>query len=183
MATYQVGMVVGSLRQDSFNLKLAKALAKLFPSDVAVSVVDISQLPLYNQDLENQPTEVVSTFKQAVAALQGVVFLTPEHNRSISAALKNALDHGSRPYGKSVWAGKVAGVIGTSPGAIGTAVAQQHLRNIVAALDMPTVNQPEAFVQWSHDLMDEDFVLNARTAAFLQNWVNAYVALLKQQTA
>ncbi|AUZ04428.1 MULTISPECIES: NADPH-dependent FMN reductase [Vitreoscilla] len=183
MAAYQVGMVVGSLRQDSFNLKLAKALAKLFPSEIEISFVDISQLPLYNQDLDNQPTETVSTFKQAVAALQGVVFVTPEHNRSISAALKNALDHGSRPYGKSVWAGKVAGVIGTSPGAIATAVAQQHLRNIVAALDMPTVNQPEAFVQWTDDLMDAEGVFNKRSAAFLQQWVHAYVALLKQQAA
>lgn len=183
MATYRVGVIVGSLRKESINLKLAQSLMPLFPDEVAIHLIDISQLPLYNQDLEMNPSEAVSAFKEAVSATQGIVFVTPEHNRSITAVLKNALDHGSRPYGKSVWAGKVAGVIGTSTGAPATSMAQQHLRNIVAALDMPTVNQPEAFIQWHDDLLDEQGALNSRTRIFLQKWVKAYVSLLQKQAS
>ncbi|MBN9339015.1 MAG: NAD(P)H-dependent oxidoreductase, partial [Comamonadaceae bacterium] len=146
MGTYRIAVVVGSLRKDSFNRQLATALARLAPQDFAFQQVRIDDLPLYNQDDDGAPAEAVRRFKAEIAGAQGVLFVTPEYNRSIPGVLKNALDQGSRPYGQSAWAGKPAGVIGTSIGAIGTALAQQHLRNVLAYLDMPTLGQPEAFV-------------------------------------
>jgi chromate reductase len=129
MSTYRIAVVVGSLRKDSFNRKLATALARLAPQDFEFQQVRIDDLPLYNQDDDGNQAEAVRRLKGEIAAAQGVLFVTPEYNRSIPGVLKNALDHGSRPYGQSCWAGKPAGVVGTSIGAIGTALAQQHLRN------------------------------------------------------
>ncbi|HEY1227472.1 MAG TPA: NAD(P)H-dependent oxidoreductase, partial [Ramlibacter sp.] len=139
MDTYRIAVVVGSLRQDSLNRKLALALAALAPKDFTFEHVGIGDLPLYNQDLEGQPTEAVKRLKTEISRAQGVLFVTPEYNRSVPGVLKNAIDHASRPYGQSAWAGKPAGVIGISVGAIGTALAQQHLRNMLAYLDMPTL--------------------------------------------
>ncbi|WP_406626182.1 NADPH-dependent FMN reductase [Acidovorax sp. SDU_ACID1] len=182
MSTYRIAVVVGSLRKDSFNRKLATALARLAPQDFEFQQVRIDDLPLYNQDDDGNQAEAVRRLKGEIAAAQGVLFVTPEYNRSIPGVLKNALDHGSRPYGQSCWAGKPAGVVGTSIGAIGTALAQQHLRNVLAYLDMPTLGQPEAFVHAKHGLFDADGNVGEASRAFLQGWVDKYVAWVKRHS-
>jgi chromate reductase len=144
--TYRIAVVVGSLRRESFNRQLADALAQLAPKDLEFVQVTIGDLPLYNQDDDANQSEPVRRLKTQIAGAAGVLFVTPEYNRSVPGVLKNAIDHASRPYGQSAWAGKPAAVIGVSVGAIGTALAQQHLRNILAYLDMPTLGQPEMFI-------------------------------------
>jgi chromate reductase len=181
MAQTRIAVVIGSLRKDSINRKLALALAGLAPQDFTLEHLRIDDLPLYNQDLEKEPTEAVKRLKSEISAAQGVIFVTPEYNRSLPGVLKNAIDHASRPYGQSAWAGKPAGVIGTSGGQIGTAMAQQHLRNILAYLDMPTLGQPEAFIQFKENLIDEKgHVTVDATRQFLQKWMDAYVAWVKK---
>ena len=180
MSQYQIAVVVGSLRKESFNRQLAEAIAKLAPPEFAFKQLEIGDLPLYNQDDDAHPAAQVLRLKAEIKAAQGVLFVTPEYNRSIPGVLKNALDHASRPYGQSAWAGKPAGVIGVSVGAIGTALAQQHLRNILAYLDMPTLGQPEAFVQAKEGLFDGAGNIGAGSHAFLQGWVDKYVAWIKQ---
>ena len=177
----QIAVIVGSLRRESFNLRLAHALEKLAPEDFIFQYLDIGQLPLYNQDDDANQADSVKRMKAEIAASQGVIFVTPEYNRSIPGVLKNALDHGSRPYGQNVWAGKPAGVIGASMGAIGTALAQQHLRNIISYLDMPTLTAPEAYLKFDDNTVDADFQFtNAGTQKFVQGWVDAYVAWVKK---
>lgn len=183
MAEYSIAVIVGSLRRDSFNRKLADALAKLAPSEFSFEQVPIGDLPLYNQDDDAQPAESVKRFKAAIAAAQGLLFVTPEYNRSMPGVLKNAIDHASRPYGQSVWKGKPAGIIGVSVGAIGTALAQQHLRNVLAYLDVPTLGQPEAFIQAKEGLFDEAGNIGAASRQFLQDWMNQYVAWVKRHAA
>ena len=183
MAEYSIAVIAGSLRRDSFNRKLAGALAKLAPSEFSFEQVQIGDLPLYNQDDDAQPAESVKRFKAAIAAAQGLLFVTPEYNRSMPGVLKNAIDHASRPYGQSVWKGKPAGVIGVSVGAIGTALAQQHLRNVLAYLDVPTLGQPEAFIQAKEGLFDEAGNIGAASRQFLQDWMNQYVAWVKRHAA
>lgn len=180
MAQYTIAVVVGSLRKDSFNAKLAQALQKLFPPDFQFTPVRIDDLPLYNQDDDAHPPEPVTRLKGEIAAAQGVLFVTPEYNRSIPGVLKNALDYGSRPYGHSAWSGKPAGVIGVSIGAAGTAMAQQHLRNILAYLNMPTLGQPEAFIQHKDGLYDDAGNFGEASLKFLRGWVDAYVAWVKK---
>lgn len=180
MAQYQIAVVVGSFRTDSFNRKLAVALEKLFPADFSFMQVRIDDLPLYNQDDDGHPAAQVTRLKGEIAAAQGVLFFTPEYNRSIPGVLKNAIDHASRPYGKSVWNGKPAGIMGVSVSPIGTATAQQHLRNILAYLNMPTLDQPEAFIQNKEGLYDADGHIGEASQQFLQGWVDAYVAWVKQ---
>ena len=180
MSQYPIAVIVGSLRRDSFNRKLAKAVEKLFPSDFSFEHVAIGDLPLYDQDKEGSAEASVVDLKAKIAAARGLLFFTPEYNRSIPGVLKNAIDHASRPYGKSVWKGKPAGVIGVSVGAIGTAMAQQHLRNILAYLDVPTLAQPEAFIQSKEGLFDEAGNVGAASKAFLQGWVDQYVAWVKK---
>lgn len=183
MSHYKIGVVVGSLRRDSLNRKLATALAKLAPADFSFEILEIGDLPLYNQDDDAQPAESVKRFKAAIAAAQGLLFVTPEYNRSMPGVLKNAIDHASRPYGQSVWKGKPAGIIGVSVGAIGTALAQQHLRNVLAYLDVPTLGQPEAFIQAKEGLFDEAGNIGAASRQFLQDWMNQYVAWVKRHAA
>src|SRR3954464_1971749 len=165
----QIGYVIGSLRKESINRKLANALIKLGPPDFSFKELRIGDLPLYNQDDDKAQAAVVQRLKSELRAVDAVMFVTPEYNRSIPGVLKNALDHASRPYGQSAWAGKPAGVIGTSGGGIGSALAQQHLRNILAYLDMPTMNQPEAFIQFKPDLIDDKGHISVdATKQFLQ---------------
>lgn len=184
MSQTQIAVIVGSLRKDSINRKLAQALATLAPADFTLKIVEIGDLPLYNQDDDAQQAASVLRMKAEIAAAQGVIFVTPEYNRSIPGVLKNALDHGSRPYGQSVWGGKPAGVLGASPGAIGTALAQQHLRNVLAFLNMPTLAQPEVFLHVDDSTFspEGDFATD-RTRAFIQTWMDAYTAWVKKQTA
>ena len=183
MSHYRIAVVVGSLRKDSFNRKLAHALARMAPADCEFHQVRIDDLPLYNQDDDGQQAESVQRLKKEIAGAQGVLFVTAEYNRSIPGVLKNALDNASRPYGQSAWAGKPAGVIGVSIGAMGTAMAQQHLRNVLAYLDMPTLGQPEAFFHAKDGLFDADGNVGAASREFLQGWVNKYVAWVKQPSA
>jgi chromate reductase, NAD(P)H dehydrogenase (quinone) len=133
MAKINIAVIVGSNRRESINRKLAQALGGLVPAQLAFNFVQIDDLPLYNQDHENDPPASVVRFKAEIAAADGLLFVTPEHSRSIPAVLKNAIDWGARPWGHNSWTDKVAAITGTSPGAIGTAVAQQHLRQILAA--------------------------------------------------
>jgi len=179
MAQYTIAVVVGSIRKESFNRQLAGALEKLFPADFRFTAVRIDDLPLYNQDDDANPSAPVTRLKNEISAAQGVLFFTPEYNRSIPGVLKNAIDHASRPYGQSVWNGKPAGVIGASVGPIGTALAQQHLRNILAYLNMPTLGQPEAFIHNKEGLYDADGNIGEASKKFLQSWVDAYVAFVK----
>lgn len=180
MGQYQVAVIVGSLRKDSFNQKLANAIAKLAPAEFTFKQSQIRDLPLYDQDDDGTPAESVKRLKAEIQAAQAVLFVTPEYNRSMPGVLKNALDHGSRPYGQSAWGGKPAGVIGASIGAIGTALAQQHLRNVLAYLDMPTMGQPEAFLQVREGMFDEQGNLGEASKKFVQNWVDHYVAWVKK---
>ena len=177
--TYRIAVVVGSLRRDSFNRQLAQALAKLAPQGLEFAPVRIDDLPLYNQDNDGHPPEPVRRLKNEVANAQGVLFVTPEYNRSIPGVLKNAIDHASRPYGDSAWAGKPAGIIGASIGAIGTAVAQQHLRGIIGCIDMPTLGLPEAYIHAKDGSFNADGSLGDGTRKFVRGWVDRYVAFVR----
>lgn len=179
MSHTQIAVVVGSLRRDSFNRKLASAMAKLAPADFSFQQVQIGNLPLYNQDDDAIQSDQVKQLKSEIAASHGLLFVTPEYNRSIPGVLKNAIDHASRPYGQNAWAGKPAGVMGASIGAIGTSMAQQHLRNILAYLDVPTMGQPEAFIHAKEGLFDADGSIGAASKKFLQAWMDRYVAWVK----
>ena len=184
MAQTRIAVVVGSLRKDSYNHKLALALAHLAPSDFTFETLRIDDLPLYNQDDDGNQAPAVKRLKSEIAAADGLLFVTPEYNRSIPGVLKNAIDHASRPYGKSAWAGKPGGVIGISIGAIGTATAQQHLRNILAYLDVPTMGAPEVFLQAKDDLFDDKgHIGNEGSKKFLQGWMDKYVAWVKSHAA
>ena len=180
MNQYQIAVIVGSLRKDSFNRKLAHAIVKLAPSEFSFKELLIGDLPLYNQDDDANQAQPVKRLKREIAAAQGILFVTPEYNRSISGVLKNAIDHASRPRGQSAWEGKPAGVLGASSGATGTAMAQQHLRNILATLNMPTLAQPEAFMQVREGLFDEAGDIGIASKNFLQNWMDQYVAWVKK---
>ena len=183
MSQYQIAVVVGSLRRDSFNRKLANAIVKLAPPDFSFKQVQIGDLPLYNQDEDANQAASVVRLKREINAAQGLLSVTAEYNRSIPGVLKNAIDQASRPYGQSAWAGKPAGVLGVSVGAIGTAIAQQHLRNVLAYLDVPTLGQPEAFIQAKEGLFDEVGNIGADSKQFLQTWMDRYVAWVKQHAA
>ena len=180
MKQYQIAVVVGSLRQGSFNRRLASAIVKLAPPEFSFKQVQISDLPPYNQDDDANQAESVKRMKAEIMAAQGLMFVTPEYNRSIPGVLKNAIDHASRPFGQSAWTGKPAGVLGVSPGATGTAMAQQHLRNILVSLDMPTLGQPEAFMQVKEGLFDEAGDIGAGSKKLLQNWMDQYVVWVKK---
>jgi len=176
MSQYQVAVVIGSLRRESINRKLANALITLAPPEFSFKQLEIGDLPLYNQDDDANQAPAVKRLKAEIAAASALLFVTPEYNRSVPGVLKNALDNASRPYGQNAWGGKPAGVIGASIGAIGSAVAQQHLRNILAYLDVPALCQPEAFIQVREGFFDErGGFANADTQKFLQAWMDRYV--------
>ena len=183
MSQIQIAVIVGSLRKDSFNRKLASAIVKLAPAEFSFKQVHIGDLPLYNQDDDANQAESVKRMKGEIAAAQGILFVTPEYNRSIPGVLKNAIDHGSRPYGQNVWGGKPAGVLGISPGGTGTAMAQQHLRNVLVAVGVLTLAQPEAFIQAKEGLFDENGDIGAGSSKFLQNWIDHYVVWVKKHAA
>ena len=180
MSKLNIALVIGSLRKESFNRQLATAMSRLAPDDFSFTELSIGNLPLYNQDDDSNPVAAVKQLKLDIGASQGLLFFTPEYNRSIPGVLKNALDHASRPYGKNAWAGKPAGILGASVGAIGTAMAQQHLRNILAYLDVPTLGQPEAFIHAKDGLFDADGNIGPASREFLQTWMDRYVAWLRK---
>jgi chromate reductase len=174
----RIAIVVGSLRRESFNRKCAEALTRLAPSEVEFTWPDIGALPLYNQDDDVAPPASALALKAAIRAADGVIFVTPEYNRSIPGVLKNALDHASRPYGDSAWVGKPVGVIGVSPGALGTVLAQHDLRGVLAYLDMPVLGQPEAYIQHREGMFAEDDSLTDPSKDFAQKWLDAYLAFV-----
>jgi chromate reductase len=181
MASYRIAVLVGSLRRESLNRTLAGALAKLAPPDFSLQQLRIDDLPLYNQDDDRAQAAPVQRLKAEIRAAQGLIFCTPEYNRSIPGVLKNAIDNASRPYGDSAFAGKPAGVIGASIGSIGTAVAQQHLRTILAYLDCPTLGQPEAFLHAKEGFFDATGeIASPGSRKFVQGWMDRYVAWVKQ---
>ena len=180
MSQYQVAIIVGSLRKDSFNRQLADAIVKLAPPEFSFKQVEIGDLPLYNQDDDGAQAPQVLRLKTEIADAQALLFITPEYNRSIPGVLKNAIDHASRPYGQSVWAGKPGAVLGVSVGAIGTALAQQHLRNVLAYLDVPLLGQPEMFIQAKEGLFDENGNIGAASLGFFQGWMKQYVSWVQK---
>ncbi|CDG83567.1 NADPH-dependent FMN reductase [Janthinobacterium agaricidamnosum] len=180
MSQYQIAVVVGSLRKDSFNRKLALAVARLAPPEFSFKHIEIGDLPLYDQDADGHPSDQVLRLKSDISSSQALLFLTPEYNRSIPGVLKNALDQGSRPYGQSAWGGKPAGVLGVSVGTAGTSMAQQHLRNILAYLDVPTLGQPEMFIQAKDGLFDADGNIGAASLGFFQGWMKQYVSWVQK---
>jgi chromate reductase, NAD(P)H dehydrogenase (quinone) len=179
----QIGYVIGSLRKESYNRKLAIALIKLGPTDFTFRELRIGDLPLYNQDDDKSQAPEVQRLKSEVRACDGVIFFTAEYNRSIPGVLKNALDHASRPYGQNAWMGKPAGIIGASIGAIGTAVAQAHLRTVLAYLEMPLLTQPEAYITVKEGFFDDagNFA-SPETRKFLHGWMDKYAAWVKRLT-
>lgn len=189
MAPRDVAVFVGSLRKDSLNLKMARALAELAPASLMLQVVEIGQLPLYNedQDTEAERPAVWSTFRRRVQAADAVLFVTPEYNRSVPGALKNALDVGSRPYGANAWQGKPGAIVSVSPSAIGGFGANHHLRQSLVFLDVATLPQSEVYVGGAATLFDATGGLtNDSTRAFLQGFMQAFdrwiVALLGIQS-
>ena len=183
MSQYPIAVIVGSLRKDSFNRKLANAIVKLAPAEFSFKQVQIGDLPLYNQDDDANQAETVKRLKADITAAKGVMFVTAEYNRSIPGILKNAIDHASRPHGQSAWTGKPAGVLGVSPGATGTALSQQHLRNVLVSLDMPTLALPEVFLQAKETLFDNEGNIGAVSRKFLQAWMDRYIAWVKLHAA
>lgn len=179
MSQTKIAVVIGSLRKDSLNRKLALAIAHLAPEDFTFEHLRIDDLPLYNQDNDGNQAPEVRRLKTEIAAADGVLFVTPEYNRSIPGVLKNAIDNASRPYGQSAWAGKPAAIVGISVGPIGTAAAQQHLRPILGYLDMPTMGQPEVFIHNKEGLFDNKGHVGEGSRQFLQGWVDRYVAWVK----
>ncbi|HXP30891.1 MAG TPA: NADPH-dependent FMN reductase [Stellaceae bacterium] len=180
MTRFKIAILVGSNRRESLNRKLAQALARLGEDKFAFNFVQIDDLPLYNQDLEAELPSSVARLKAEISSADGLLFVTPEHNRSIPTVLKNAIDWGARPYGKNSWAGKPAAITGTSPGAIGTAVAQQHLRQILGVLGV-LVMGGEAYIAFKPGLIDDSGAISdAGTRAFLKGFVDQFSALVSR---
>ncbi|MCX7512496.1 NADPH-dependent FMN reductase [Frateuria hangzhouensis] len=176
----KVAVLVGSLRKDSYNRRLARAVEKLAPGELAFEHVDIGGLPLYDQDFDSDYPAPCKALKQQIQAVDALLFVTPEYNRSVPGVLKNAIDIASRPYGTNAFAGKPGAVIGASIGATGSALAQQHLRNVLAYLDVPLLGQPEVFVQFKDDgPVDANGEITVdSTRKFLQDFVDRYVQWL-----
>ena len=176
----RIAVVVGSLHATSINRRVAEAMTRLAPDDLEFHFPAIGDLPLYRQDDDAHPAAAVVRFKGEIASSQGLLFATPEYNRSIPGVLKNAIDHASRPYGQSAWQGKPAAVFGVSPGAAGTAMAQQHLRNVLAYLDVPTLGQPELFLQWKEGLVTPEGDIGEASRTFLQDWMGRFAAWVRR---
>lgn len=182
----KVAILVGSLREESYSKKLAANVAELFPEGFETEMVNIGNLPFYNQDYDdhnNVPVEY-TTFRNTIKNMDAVLFVTPEYNRSVPAVLKYALDVGSRPYGASVWNGKPAAIISQSPGNLSAFGANHHLRQSLVFLNMPVIQQPEAYIGNVADLLNQDDkIKNGETIKFLQSFVYAFVELIKKYQA
>jgi len=181
MTTFKVGYLVGSLAKESINRKLAKALIGLAPEHLSFTEIPIRDLPLYSYDYDADFPPEARAFKDALAAVDAVLFVTPEYNRSIPGGLKNAIDWASRPYGQNSFTRKPSAVIGTSPGAIGTAIAQQQLRSVLGFCNSPQMNAPEAYIQFKPGLIDDDgTVTNESTAEFLRNYMAGFYRFIER---
>ena len=177
---YSVAVVVGSLRKASFNRKVAHALAQLAPSNLKLNIVEIGDLALYNEDIDVDPPAAYKTFREQIRSSDAVLFVTPEYNRSVPGVLKNAIDVGSRPYGQSAWSGKPGAVISVSPGAVGGFGANHHLRQSLVFLDVPCMQQPEAYIGGAASLFDENGKLSEKTRPFLQGFIDRYAAWVER---
>jgi chromate reductase len=183
MAKFKIGVVIGSNRRESINRKLAQALARLGSDKFSFKFLQIDDLPLYNQDLEADLPKSVARLKAEIATTDGVLFVTPEHSRSIPAVLKNAIDWGARPYGKNSWTGKPAAITGTSPGAIGAAIAQQHLRQALGSGIGMHVMGGEAYITFKPGLIDAGgAIADETTRGFLKAYLDQFAALLARFT-
>lgn len=172
---HKVAVLVGSLRKESINRKLAQAFIELAPAELKLSIVEIGDLPLYNQDLDETPPAQWTRFREEIAQANAVLFVTPEYNRSVPGVLKNAIDIGSRPYGHSVWNGKPGAVISASPGGIGGFGANHHLRQSLVFLNVPTMQQPEAYLGHADKLLDaQGKVSNAESRKFLSGIIDGF---------
>ena len=179
MTTYNVGYLVGSIAKGSINRKLARALARLAPPELQLREIGFGELPIYSYDYDADFPPAAKAFKQAIADSDAILFVTPEYNRSIPGGLKNAIDWASRPYGTNAFARKPSAVIGTSPGAIGTAVAQQQLRSVLSFCNSPQMGAPEAYIQYREGLVDADFnVTDEKTAEFLRKYMAEFHAFV-----
>jgi chromate reductase len=181
MAQKKIAVLVGSLRKESFNRKMAKALIKLAPDSLSLEIIEIGGLPLYNQDLDDNPPAAWTEFRERIKKFDGVLFVTPEYNRSVPGVLKNAIDVGSRPYGKSAWAGKPTAVVSVSPGAIGGFGSNHHLRQSLVFLDMPAMQQPEAYIGKTAELFDDRGDLTSeKTREFAGKFMKAFAAWVEK---
>jgi chromate reductase len=180
MASRKVAVIVGSLRKESYNRKVAKTLMLLAGPELDMEIVEIGQLALYNQDDDANPPPAYTEFRERIKSYDGVLFVTPEYNRSVPGVLKNAIDVGSRPYGHSAWNGKPAGVISVSPGAVGGFGANHHLRQMLVFLNMPAMTQPEAYVGGIAAMFEGDRLTNDSTRAFLQTFIDAFAAWVER---
>jgi chromate reductase len=179
MTSYKVGYFVGSLATASRNRLLAKALVRLAPADLQMTEIQFKDLPHYSYDYDSKFPDVATAFKEQIAAVDAVLFVTPEYNRSIPGALKNAIDWASRPYGQNAFTRKPAGIIGTSPGKIGTAIAQQHLKSILGFCNSPMFNAMEAYIQFEKDLITDDGEVTVpSTKAFLHKYITEFAAFI-----
>ncbi|MDA9470390.1 NADPH-dependent FMN reductase [Enterococcus sp. 5H] len=180
----KIGFFVGSLRKGSYSKTVAVALSSLFPEDYEPVFINLHDLAMYNQDLDDEGTPPASwtTFREEVKPLDGVVFVTPEYNRSVPAVLKNALDVGSRPYGQSVWDGKPGLVVSVSPGAISAFGANHHLRQSLVFLNVPTLQQPEAYIGNVVSLINEDGTIAESTMGFFKTIVDSYITFLEKNS-
>lgn len=175
MENYKIGYFVGSLSKESINRKLAKALVQLAPKNLELTEITYGELPLYNYDYDKDYPQVAKTFKAAIANVDAVLFVTPEYNRSIPGALKNAIDWASRPYGQNAFTRKPSGVIGASPGSIGTAVGQQHLKSILGFCNSPLMNAIEAYIHFTPELISDDGQVKVKsTEDFLRNYMKEF---------
>ncbi|MFI4890086.1 MAG: NADPH-dependent FMN reductase [Steroidobacterales bacterium] len=182
-SAYSVAVLVGSLRKDSINRKMAHALAALAPDSLKLRIVEIGELALYNQDNDVNPPASWTKFRAEISASDAVLFVTPEYNRSVPGVLKNALDVGSRPYGGSAWSGKPGAIVSTSPGAIGAFGANHHLRQSLVFLNVPAMQQPEAYIGGADKLFDASGALNNEsTRTFLQKFMQAFAAWIAANT-
>lgn len=179
-----VAVLVGSLRKDSFNRKLANAMIMLAPASLKLGIVEIGKLPLYNQDFDPDPPQAAREFKQQIQAADAVLFVTPEYNRSMPGVLKNAIDVASRPYGQSAWSGKPGAVISVSPGAVGGFGANHHLRQSMVFLNVPMMQQPEAYIGGAANLFDDKGnIANESTREFVQKFVQAFAQWVERNPA
>jgi chromate reductase len=177
--TYKVGYLIGSLAKASINRKLARALVRLAPPDLELVEISFKDLPLYSYDYDADFPPAATEFKQALAAVDALLFVTPEYNRSIPGGLKNAIDWASRPYGQNSFARKPSATIGTSPGMIGTALAQQALRGVLGFCNSPQMNSIEAYIQFTPGLVTDDGeVTNEGTRQFLKSWIDEFAAFI-----
>jgi chromate reductase len=184
MTSHSIGIVVGSLRKQSLNRKLAHALIGLAPDSLRLEIVEIGQLPHCNADDEASPPRVIGDFKRRIEALDGVLFVTPEYNRGVPGFLKNAIDVGSRPYGKNSWGGKPTGVISVSPGAVGAFGANHQLRQSFVFLDMPTMQQPEAYIGNAASIFNaEGEIASEPTRAFLVQYLGSFARWVEKHSS